>query len=407
MKRFFIITILCLSCAMGFAQWEDAMDFYDADTVNIEIDNDYFMPLHKAKRKYNWYAEQACAWQRVVEADPKNENAWRNFFFASYHYEANNWHDFDFINHKDSSQTAMVMRKMKAAIPNTYIFNLCASLFWLKEWGEIDKNVVINALDYGMYSIHVEVLRSLTYKLWEIDHDNELLSRAFRELYERRYFPERIMAYGWNLMLGMKDSAVYVANTSRDYEQMILMQEVFNARKDITIIPCSAIKSQAFRDYISKRLNIKPFVTDPNEVLTDEQRNTLFIRDLYGQRNQPVYLPMNIGYYSYLDRDSIYNEGLLLKYSTKRYDNISVARHNFKDVYELEYLTQPDYVYDNWIESDYVDRNIIFCVTKMADKFAQFGYKDDAKRLENFIGKVIRRDEMRAVSRLQYHQRWW
>lgn len=407
MKRFFIITILCLSCAMGFAQWEEAMDFYDADTVNIEIDNDYFMPLHKAKRKYNWYAEQACAWQRVVEADPKNENAWRNFFFASYHYEANNWHDFDFINHKDSSQTAVVMRKMKAAIPNTYIFNLCASLFWLKEWGEIDKNVVINALDYGMYSIHVEVLRSLTYKLWEIDHDNELLSRAFRELYERRYFPERIMAYGWNLMLGMKDSAVYVANTSRDYEQMILMQEVFNARKDITIIPCSAIKSKAFRDYISKRLNIKSFVTDPNEVLTDEQRNTLFIRDLYGQRNQPVYLPMNIGYYSYLDRDSIYNEGLLLKYSTKRYDNISVARHNFKDVYELEYLTQPDYVYDNWIESDYVDRNIIFCVTKMADKFAQFGYKDDAKRLENFIGKVIRRDEMRAVSRLQYHQRWW
>lgn len=407
MKRFFIITILCLSCAMGFAQWEDAMDFYDTDTVNIEIDNDYFMPLHKAKRKYNWYAEQACAWQRVVEADPKNENAWRNFFFASYHYEANNWHDFDFINHKDSSQTAVVMRKMKAAIPNTYIFNLCASLFWLKEWGEIDKNVVINALDYGMYSIHVEVLRSLTYKLWEIDHDNELLSRAFRELYERRYFPERIMAYGWNLMLGMKDSAVYVANTSRDYEQMILMQEVFNARKDITIIPCSAIKSKAFRDYISKRLNIKPFVTDPNEVLTDEQRNTLFIRDLYGQRNQPVYLPMNIGYYSYLDRDSIYNEGLLLKYSTKRYDNISVARHNFKDVYELEYLTQPDYVYDNWIESDYVDRNIIFCVTKMAEKFAQFGYKDDAKRLENFIGKVIRRDEMRAVSRLQYHQRWW
>ena len=185
------------------------------------------------------------------------------------------------------------------------------------------------------------------------------------------------------------------------------MQEVFNARKDITIIPCCAIKSKAFRDYISKRLNIKPFVTDPNEVLTDEQRNTLFIRDLYGQRNQPVYLPMNIGYYSYLDRDSIYNEGLLLKYSTKRYDNISVARHNFKDVYELEYLTQPDYVYDNWIESDYVDRNIIFCVTKMADKFAQFGYKDDAKRLENFIGKVIRRDEMRAVSRLQYHQRWW
>lgn len=407
MKRFFIITILCLSCAMGFAQWEDAMDFYDVDTVNIEIDNDYFMPLHKAKRKYNWYAEQACAWQRVVEADPKNENAWRNFFFASYHYEANNWHDFDFINHKDSSQTAVVMRKMKAAIPNTYIFNLCASLFWLKEWGEIDKNVVINALDYGMYSIHVEVLRSLTYKLWEIDHDNELLSRAFRELYERRYFPERIMAYGWNLMLGMKDSAVYVANTSRDYEQMILMQEVFNARKDITIIPCSAIKSKAFRDYISKRLNIKSFVTDPNEVITDEQRNTLFIRDLYGQRNQPVYLPMNIGYYSYLDRDSIYNEGLLLKYSTKRYDNISVARHNFKDVYELEYLTQPDYVYDNWIESDYVDRNIIFCVTKMADKFAQFGYKDDAKRLENFIGKVIRRDEMRAVSRLQYHQRWW
>ena len=38
--------------------------------------------------------------------------------------------------------------------------------------------------------------------------------------------------------------------------------------------------------------------------------------------------------------DSLYQEGLLLKYSTTPYDNATAAMHAF-DKYHLEYLTEP------------------------------------------------------------------
>ena len=396
MKRFFIITILCLSCAMGFAQWEDNAEWGDATPETIEIDNTYLKPWSTEGHKYQWYLDQACAWQRVVEKEPKNENAWRNFFYASYYCETKFWNH-EFKGKRENSRTAIVMRKMKEAIPGTHTFNLCASQYWLAEWGKLDKNVVIDALDNGLMNLDVEEIRFLTYKLWTIDYGNNLVFTALRRLYDLKYYPERIMAYGWNLMLGMQDSAVYVARNSYDYEQMILIQEVFDTRKDITIIPCSAIKSKAFRNYISKRLDIKPFVRDTSEALTDKQLNAAFIKYLYGQWNRPIYLPMSITYHADLDRDSIYNEGLLLRYSAKRYDNISVARHNFKDVYELDYLAQPVFVHDTWQYTRHVDNDVVRCMVNMAGLFYQMRYDEDGARLEKQISKIYNRDHFEGL----------
>ncbi len=394
MKRFLIIIALCLSCATGFAQWEDNWEWCKGTVPQtVEIDHNYLMSWTPDKVKYQWYVDQASAWQNVTEKDPKNEEAWLNLFHASYCSETK-YGVYCFKGRREDSRTAIVMRKMKAAIPDTYTFNLCASQYWLDEWGEFDKNVVANALDQGLQKLHDEELKILTYNLWEIDRSDVSVLNGFLQLYDRQYFPERIMHYGWNLMLGMPDSAVYVANNTYNYEQMILMQEVFNTRKDITIIPCPAIHHKSFLNSIAKRLNIRPFDIDACKGLENEQINTLFIRDLCRQRNCSVYMPMNMTFYVNLDKDSLYNEGLLLKYSTKRYDNISVARHNFKEVYELEYLKQPIFVSDSWKRIRDIDHDVMRCVVNMAKKFSALGYLEDAARLENFIDKVYERDNM-------------
>ena len=69
MKRFIIIAVLWLSCATVFAQWE-----------NVEAWNVVEPKTVESGHKYQWYEDQACAWQKVVSADPKNETAWRNLF---------------------------------------------------------------------------------------------------------------------------------------------------------------------------------------------------------------------------------------------------------------------------------------------------------------------------------------
>ena len=92
-----------------------------------------------------------------------------------------------------------------------------------------------------------------------------------------------------------------------------------------------------------------------------------------------------------MDEDSLYNEGLLLKYTGKRYDNTLVALHNVREVYDLNYLTQPLFMYDHG-SSQYVDNNVVYCLQNLIDRFDDFGYKEAARRLTKFLEKVYQRD---------------
>ena len=92
-----------------------------------------------------------------------------------------------------------------------------------------------------------------------------------------------------------------------------------------------------------------------------------------------------------LDRDSIYNEGLVLKYSPKPYDNFSVAMHNVKEVYNLEYLAEPDLVYDDWETSGMTDMNHVTLLANLISKFRKKGDKAQAERLYGILSKCLER----------------
>lgn len=60
--------------------------------------------------------------------------------------------------------------------------------------------------------------------------------------------------------------------------------------------------------------------------------------------------------------DSLYNEGLVLKYSDKPYDNMAVKCRNVEQKYLLEYLRE-SFVPDNWISAKRMSVNyaIMLC----------------------------------------------
>ena len=398
MKRFLTIIVLALSCATGFAQSEEKVltweDFEPWNVVEPET-------VEPSRHRRQWYEDQACAWQKVVTADPKNENAWRNLFRASYYYETYDWHRNYFayylkVNVPPMARTPMtndVLRKMKAAIPNSSAFYLCACQLWLPEWGEFDANIRIKAIENVPDDISELELRTLIFRLWKINPESKYLEGFFRKLYEKGYYSERIMRYGWNLMQGMEKNAIYIACDWYQYEQIILMQYVFGERKDITVISYNDIfEDDNYRKDICKRLNLKTF--RPQKYSYDVNRYVAsdFIKYLKFRCDRPFYLSMDLANMTKLDSDSLYNEGLLVKYSEKPYDNTLVALHNIKEVYDLKYLTQPMFMYDPYGSSQYVDNNVVYCLLNLMDRFSTLGYKEAARRLENFLEKVYKQD---------------
>ena len=75
-----------------------------------------------------WYAAQAGIWQKEVDANPRNQWAWRNLFRATLYQEqfAGGWGE-----NPDESRTAGVIRKMEAALPDSFVLNLCKGRFCL------------------------------------------------------------------------------------------------------------------------------------------------------------------------------------------------------------------------------------------------------------------------------------
>lgn len=399
MKQFLIIIVLGLLCATGFAQSEEtALNTWENFEAWNVVDPEPVDP--KGHHRRQWFEDQACAWQKVVTADPKNENAWRNLFRASFYYETYDWHKSFYayylkVNVPPMARTPMtdnVLRKLKATIPDSNAFYLCACQLWLPEWGEFDTNVLIKAIDNAPNDISETELRSMIFRLWKIFPESKYLDHFFRKLYVNHYYPERVMRYGWNLMQSMQKDAIYIASDWYQYEQILLMQYVFDERKDIFVISYDDIfYDDNYRKDICKRLKLKPFKSQKYSF--DEQRAIAadFIEYLKFRCDRPFYLSMDLAGRTDLDEDSLYNEGLLLKYTGKRYDNTLVALHNVREVYDLNYLTQPLFMYDHG-SSQYVDNNVVYCLQNLIDRFDDFGYKEAARRLTKFLEKVYQRD---------------
>ena len=328
---------------------------------------------------------QMGAWKNVVKESPQNQQAWRNLFFATFIGEGNSLSGLNTDDFK-KPRTALVMRKMKEAIPDSYVFYLCACHFWLeKEWGKWDKDILRKAIEMMPYDACDEDVLRLAKLLWEKDCNNDkLLTKVYYRIYDKHLYPYREMRYGWNLVKSMPQNAIFVAHDAMELEPVKIIQEALDERKDITVIPCKFIFSSEFRDSICKRLDIKPFVLKKKKDITDEDYVAKFTMHLIKETKRPLYQPLDMINYSNLCMDSLYNEGLLVKYSDKRYDNISVLLNNVRNVYDLKYLAEPPLVKDLNYDSTN-EHKIVMSLTYVVKLLRKRGLKNEANYFHSII----------------------
>lgn len=341
-----------------------------------------------------WYAAQIEAWQKKVDVNPNDHWAWRNLFRATYYYDqfTNGWGE-----NQDESKTADVLRKMEAAIPDSYVLNLSKGRFCLTTDSVAMKgNNIYQAIKYMPEDVCAEDVDFLACRLWSIDPQNEKVKELFIKTYQNRYFPARIMQYNRNMLLSMQSGALYFANGDVVTAPMKMIQDALSERQDVTVIPISFLHSDSYIDALYKRLNIKPLkidVQDYGKYGDDWYKyyEADIIMYLIKETQRPTYFCTDILTWTKLDKDSIYNEGLLLKYSPRQYNNFDVAMHNVKEVYNLEYLAMPDLVYDTWVTSQQLDLNNATLLSNLISKFRKKGDNAQADRLYNILDKCLER----------------
>lgn len=389
MKRIFIIAVLFLSCVISNAQ--------DERPIPRTVDENTLTPtVGSTNLLYSYVAlvNLAAEWKKIVKATPWNQQAWRNLFFATFLAEKNSLTKLN-TDDKKNPQTALVLRKMKEAVPNSYVFNLCACHFWIEsEWGIWDKKILRDAVKLIPADAYDEDILRLAKMLWKKDCDNEKgLKDLYRRIYDRRFYPYKEMRYGWNLLQSMSHNAIFIAHDDMELEPVKIIQEVLGERQDVTVIPCQYITNREFTDEICRKFHIKRFALKKKADVSKEEYVEQFTMHLIKETNRPLYQPFDMINYSNLCMDSLYNEGLLMKYSNKRYDNISVLLHNLKEVYDLKYMTEPSLVQDNTYFDNMDEDKILLTLAYVVKLFRKRGLETEAQSLYRVILESIHRNE--------------
>ena len=378
MRKIIVIILALVSHCIANAQQAETIESITANSHEPE-----------------WYAAQAEAWQKRVDENPQDQWAWRNLFRATCYYEqfTGGWGE-----NQDESRTADVIRRMEAALPDSFVLNLCKGRFCLTtdETAKRGDNI-LRAIELMPENICPEDLEFLAVRLWINDPDNPLVKELYTKSYQSRYFPSRHMHFNHNMLRCMEPNALYFSNGDLDTEPMKMLQEALGERTDVIIINLSFLHATTFMDALYKKLNIAPLTLNVQDYGDKYGEKWLqyyeadIIMYLIKESKRPAYFSPTNPKVSILDTDSIFNEGLVLKYSPKPYNNFDVAMHNVKEVYNLEYLAEPDLVYDSWETSAMVDLNHVTLLAHLIAKFRKKGDEDQAMRLYNILSKCVER----------------
>lgn len=281
-----------------------------------------------SEKDFVWYTEQKEAWKALTQKDPTNETAWLNYYNAARYMS---WFQ------QEDSTAKQVVREMEQTIPDSYTFNFCAYRESAQGKG------------YGDHKTYAEAaLAKLPDEMQFFDYDNWVCYLAMQgdetrmKPLAKRYFDsgiysEAVLRYSYNELAGMDEGGIYIANGDAAIIPKWLIQAGMGMHKDKTIVCASFLAVKEYRDWLCTKLGVvDPIHEEP--YWTDESCNALLqaIIDKYGSK---VYFSTTTPSSTMEPwKNNLYNEGLLLKYSKKPYDNLAVKRRNVEERYMLEYL---------------------------------------------------------------------
>ena len=317
-----------------------------------------------------WYAQQAELWKKEVERDPHDAEAWRNYFMAS---KYSHW-----MGDKDKYVNSMtsILTEMAEYIPESYEYN------YLKYYnGDRDLNLLKKA-----YQIDPKRPDALYEFVLHSEHydDKVQLERYCRELYETHDIATGLLNYNYNMLASTEKNAILFTNGDNDSYPSWVLQQTFGIRKDVTVLNLHL--TFVDRQYLKRKLSELGIDLDVGSYSTEQMSNFLAelaqnLTTFYPQF--PVYAAVTVNKQSMSKvEENLYIVGLALKYSMKRFDNISSIRSNIQYNLRLDYLDY-DWYNERYLVNKSLDNlhlNYVVFFLKYAEDLHQSGNDTEAKR---------------------------
>ena len=308
--------------------------------------------------------EQRQAWRKVIDAEPKNAQAWYYYFKAQKNLIYNDTTDNrpPRERHKDLEK---VVDEMGKAIPESYEYNLCR---WSISAGDRGQ------LKYLMKAAELGEGRSehLDYMINEGELTRDL---KMRDLYsEKKFragtFSSGLIYYNYNVLSGLEPNAILVTTGDNDTYPAWLLQSR-GIRRDVTVVNDNLMQIEWYREKVFAELGVggKALQAQIDSLNPD---NGNFSRDLVAlllknTRKLPLNIALTAAYESCIGglEGKLFLTGLAYRYSEQPMDNLALLKKNFEHAYALDYLDKSFFNDISPEKVGYVNSNYIVPMLKL------------------------------------------
>jgi formylglycine-generating enzyme required for sulfatase activity len=173
----------------------------------------------------------------------------------------------------------------------------------------------------------------------ELAGDHPQVAAICREWYQSGQYSAGVLNWCYNALMSMETNAVLLTQNSQDTYAIWLLQNALGVREDVSILNLDLLEDTHYRTKVipqNPKLKHLPAGSNLQELL----KSLLAERGKDG--NNPLYFSMLLNKEQIkTDQKNLYLTGLALKYSTRVFDNLSILRHNYENLFRTDYLDLP------------------------------------------------------------------
>jgi hypothetical protein len=229
---------------------------------------------------------------------------------------------------------------------------------------------------YEIYPNNVELYDDFVAH-YELTNNRQGKNQFCKKLAESNTIAQGVMDYNYNVLMSLEPNAILFTNGSDDTYPLWIWQEIHNKRTDVTILNLDLIQNLEYQKVKLKSLNIYPIKSiEPVGIVSEVVKNN---------SNRPINVALTINPKAMIDlKSKLYLTGLVLKYSEKAIDNVTMLKNNWEFSFDIESLNEP--VTNTTTKK--INNNYILPLLVLNGYYSDNGKISDAKSFETLALKL-------------------
>ena len=360
----------------------------------------------RSEHDAQWYAHQTALWEKEVQKNPNDDEAWYYWFtFTKSKFTNVPARDVDLD--AMAKEMAAIANRLHKERPNSFAryiidFNY-SSMF--RNWPDyLDELVIMSKTPDAakLDDIQDNMLKAIKmcpdfepmypgYVAYLVKTGRtDLMADILKRWYNAGSYSYTMLSYAYNCMAGMEENGILFVSGEEETFACLMVQYGKGLFQDRLIINLNLLQEPDYLEYICNLLGVEA-TQPPADKTNIDYMNTWrenLIFSIAHTSKRPVYFTSY--YIPEIFKNFLYSEGLVTKYSTKRYDNLAVKRRNYESVY----LT--DYMYETFVPDTFLDEriytlnlNFIPCFKSLLDFYKAQGMKAEYDRLRNLMVRIV------------------